>query len=67
MRRPRIPLPVDPIAQVGGGWMEDPFPYTGVGKILVNGKNPIVNPAYRLGAQQTDKRRKGGDLKAGLR
>ena len=42
-------------SQVGKGWLEGPLVYTDNGKLLVNGKQVVVNPAYRFGVQRTDK------------
>ena len=40
-----------------------PRRYNAKGELLVEGKETVVNPAYRFGAQQADNLRAAGDLK----
>ena len=42
-------------AQVGRGWLAEPFLVMATGKPRINGKQIIANRAYRFGAQQADK------------
>ena len=52
--------------QVSRGWLCGPQKYTSRGELTMAGKATAVNPACRLGAQQSDKLRAVGDLKRSL-
>ena len=54
------------LGQVAKGWQKGPLRYTARAEHIVGGRETIVNAAYRLGAQQSDKRRAADDLKGSL-
>ena len=45
------------LVQVTKGWVEGPLKFTDKGRLLVDGAESLVSPAYPFGSQQSDKLR----------
>ena len=57
---------VSKLRKVTKGWRHGPHRYTPQGELISEGKDTVVNPAYPLGVQQSDKFRAADDLRRSL-
>ena len=54
------------MVQVAAGWIRGPLRYTAEGGLIIDSEETVVNPAYRLGAQQPDELGAVDDLRRSI-